>query len=478
MGCQKTPAFEEEEANPLAFPDTIAQLIQTGCATSGCHDKESHQAAAGLDLSNWKTLFKGSRNNAVVIPFAPDKSPLLFILNRDEVFASTLLPTMPLGGPHLSKEEVELVYQWISEGAPNATGQTALSNISISTSIVILNSLCQEVCYLDTRSGLITRYFSLDQEAASGFPTEIIVDSNNASWCVLYTSGQLRCHDFKTGMFNNEYVLPQGTWRTMHKQAVTEQWVFIDWSGNTSFSGGRCATLDPITGVVEVQTFENDQVFFPYGWTSASAKTHYTSANMSDAIYELTSTATGFEIARILPLDEGDFKPQSGKLRPGNLLVSEDKKSIYVSCERSAEVRKLDLQTGKLLATIAVGTLPQEMIIDTKRNLLYVACTEDKASFSSGKSSVMAIDLEMNQVVETWNAGYQSRGLVLDQKFGYLYVANRNADPVGADAPHHYTSCEGNNGYITRIDLFQMRVDDHYRAEVSVDPYAMDFFRE
>ena len=69
IACQKKadPAFTE-----TSFPDEIEEIILNKCATSGCHNDKSFVNAANLNLSSWQTLFEGSVNGAVVIPFAPE----------------------------------------------------------------------------------------------------------------------------------------------------------------------------------------------------------------------------------------------------------------------------------------------------------------------------------------------------------------------------------------------------------------------
>ncbi|MCH8331192.1 MAG: hypothetical protein IH946_07400 [Bacteroidetes bacterium] len=69
--------------------------------------------------------------------------------------------------------------------------------------------------------------------------------------------------------------------------------------------------------------------------------------------------------------------------------------------------------------------------------------------------------------------GYQPRGLSIDETNGLLYVANRNADPQGADVPHHFTDCEGNNGYVTLIDMSKLEVLTTFNTETSVDSFSM-----
>jgi len=77
------------------------------------------------------------------------------------------------------------------------------------------------------------------------------------------------------------------------------------------------------------------------------------------------------------------------------------------------------------------------------------------------------------ELLETIHPGYQPKGITLDEANQLAYIANRNADPTGADAPHHYTECEDNNGYITLLDLNTLTMVEGRKTEVSVAPYSI-----
>ncbi len=71
-----------------------------------------HGGQAGLWLTSYEHLMAGSRHGPVVIPGDPEASELV----RRLTGASQ--PAMPLGGPPLPPDRIELVRRWIAEGAP------------------------------------------------------------------------------------------------------------------------------------------------------------------------------------------------------------------------------------------------------------------------------------------------------------------------------------------------------------------------
>jgi hypothetical protein len=81
------------------YPSEVAEIIVHRCATSGCHNTASSEAAAGLNLDSWHNAFLGSRGGSAIIPYSPDQSYLLHAVNTDTSNGDPILtPTMPLNG--------------------------------------------------------------------------------------------------------------------------------------------------------------------------------------------------------------------------------------------------------------------------------------------------------------------------------------------------------------------------------------------
>jgi hypothetical protein len=71
-----------------------------------CHSPTNAQA--GLDLTSYESLMDEQAHDPVVIPYEPDNSTLVEVLENQQ---------MPQGGPYLSPGEIDLIRQWILEGA-------------------------------------------------------------------------------------------------------------------------------------------------------------------------------------------------------------------------------------------------------------------------------------------------------------------------------------------------------------------------
>ena len=91
-----TPIFGQIDYN-----SDIQPLLNSSCIS--CHGN-----SAGLDLSSYNNLMAGGDYGDIVIPFDYINSELWIRVNSGQ---------MPPGGEDLTAEEVNLVAQWINEGA-------------------------------------------------------------------------------------------------------------------------------------------------------------------------------------------------------------------------------------------------------------------------------------------------------------------------------------------------------------------------
>ena len=119
----------------LCFNQDILPIHVSYCAKSGCHDATTQQGDIIL------TSYQNVMNTAEVSPGNPLSSKLYTVLVTNDV--GDKMP--PVGSQHLSNNEINLIRQWISEGAINDNTCTACdtSNITYSGTISsTINSSC------------------------------------------------------------------------------------------------------------------------------------------------------------------------------------------------------------------------------------------------------------------------------------------------------------------------------------------------
>ncbi|HIA35660.1 MAG TPA: hypothetical protein EYN89_02730, partial [Flavobacteriales bacterium] len=123
-----TCTWDKSPPDYKGYPENIGAIMLTKCATPGCHNDISKDAAGGLSLTSWDKLFEGTVDNAAVVPYRPDQSFLMFFINTYADLGQTLTPVMPYNAPPLTKQEVIDIQDWISNGAPDKDGFVKFSD--------------------------------------------------------------------------------------------------------------------------------------------------------------------------------------------------------------------------------------------------------------------------------------------------------------------------------------------------------------
>lgn len=105
-------------------------------------------------------------------------------------------------------------------------------------------------------------------------------------------------------------------------------------------------------------------------------------------------------------------------------VLSPDAKELYVSCWGCGKLLVFDTTNEEFVASIAVGSHPNEILLSKKGAFLFVANSDD--------NSVSVIDRKSRKVIETLNAalspnapaGSTTNGLALSKNGKQLYIAN------------------------------------------------------
>ncbi|MDA1213558.1 MAG: hypothetical protein O2955_13670 [Planctomycetota bacterium] len=108
-----------DESTGISFYRKIRPVLQRRC--SGCH--QPAKAGGELNLTSFEGLLKGGENGAGFTAGKPDESIILDYITGDP-------PQMPLNDAPLSSEQIELIRQWIAEGAHNDTPDSITDTIS------------------------------------------------------------------------------------------------------------------------------------------------------------------------------------------------------------------------------------------------------------------------------------------------------------------------------------------------------------
>ncbi|NPD45451.1 MULTISPECIES: c-type cytochrome domain-containing protein [unclassified Lentimicrobium] len=161
-------------SDTVYFVNDIQPLINSTCATSGCHDAAS--AEHGVDLSSYIRIIKTGE----VKPFRPEDSELYEVLFED---GDDLMPPPPMAS--LTREQKELIRKWISQGAKNnqCIEDCNLESVSFANDIqTIISNNCAS-CHTGANPEggiLLSNYTEISFVANSGLLVNVLSGSNGA----------------------------------------------------------------------------------------------------------------------------------------------------------------------------------------------------------------------------------------------------------------------------------------------------------
>ena len=91
----------------VSFQNDVLPILTQRCALSGCHVAGGPR---GIDLRSYESVLEGGQRGAIVV--AGDAA-------GSEIVNQIATGNMPPGGPPLEDAQVQLITDWINDGAEN-----------------------------------------------------------------------------------------------------------------------------------------------------------------------------------------------------------------------------------------------------------------------------------------------------------------------------------------------------------------------
>lgn len=452
---------KEDDPKPVfndgCYPPAVAEIIVKKCATSGCHNTQSKDAASGLDLSSWETMFLGNRNGAVSIPYRSDQSTLFYFINTDSTLGIVQKPTMPFNGIPLSKAEVLTIRNWIDAGAPNCNGMIKFSDNPSRKKIYIANQGCDLVGVHDAVTKVVMRYINVGNSPSIESPHMIKISPDGQYWYVAFiNSTVLQKYRTSDDSFVGEANITQGSWNTFTiSPDGSKAWV-VDFS-----SAGRIAYVNLNTMQLELMYSDPGMFNSPHGsMISPDGNILYVTGQLSNVIYkwDVTNTLTP-DYEEIIISNSGGATAESHEI-----IFSPDGTKYFITCTGRDEVRVFSYPDDNFIAAIPTADYPLEMSVSPDNGLIFVTCEVANA--------VTVIDYTNLTAVKNIPVGFQPHGVAVDDVKNQVYITNRNTPSSGGPPPHHTSSCGGRNGYLTIINMASLQQIPGFKMELSVDPYS------
>jgi YVTN family beta-propeller protein len=480
---------DQSDASYGNYPPEIGKLMLTKCATSGCHDNKSYQAAGNLNLSTWEKLFEGSPSGSVVIAGRADVSSMCYYINYEnngeklDPNLPSAKPYMPYNNTALSLAEYNLIKNWINSGAVNDKGEKRFNNSNVTQKYYVTNQGCDEVCVMDAKSSLPMRYVKVGVSPSPELPHMVRVSPDGKYWYVCFIGNQNATVTTPTNIFQKYDAVTDELLATCLLRNTNGTQISDATSWNTFAirpDGKEACISDLSSGIivrVNLLTMQTISLF------KARDKAHGTAYSKSgDTLYVTHQYSNKIEKINLADTTERELVEITGSTttansQPHEIIFSPNHQFYFLSCQSSSvdAISVVNTRDDTRVKLIPTGIFPQEMAISKKRNLLFVTCTEDNTNAAPGtKGVITVIDMNTLSVIKTISdVGYQPHGIAIDDVNDRIIVASRNANPTGP-APHHASNCGGRNGFVTTFDLntFQKLKK---RIELLPDPYSVAF---
>jgi YVTN family beta-propeller protein len=470
VSCKKSidPSFEESN-----FPVEVEKIIITKCSTVGCHNDNSFQNAANLNLSSWSKMLQGGVSGSVVIPYFVEQSSLFQFVNTYSNLGLSSTPTMPLNAPILSTQEVTTIKNWIEKGCRNKANEMPFQqNYANRKKAYICNQGCDLVSVIDIETNLVIRYVKVGHDPnAIELPHGIKTSKDGKYWYVCFNAGSyLQKFDAQTDLFVSETNIGPGNWNVIGISSDNNIGYVSDLASN-----GKLVVVNLQTMQIQNTISGSGLLVSPHGIAlTQTGDTIYVSAQYGNMIYRVVPSL--FQIDKI-SIEKGKPPVTVPQLKdPHEILMNADFSKYFITCEASNEVVVMDAKVDTILKTIPVGIYPKALAFSKTKNQLFVTCQEDNSIIYPTlkvKGTVYVIDMNTLNVVKILDEKfYQPHGIAVDDRTNKLFVVSRNSNPNGP-APHHASGCDGRNGFFHVIDLNTWKVIKR-NSELSTDPYNMD----
>ncbi|HVZ38793.1 MAG TPA: beta-propeller fold lactonase family protein [Candidatus Kapabacteria bacterium] len=425
-GCKSDPTGPPPVVIPgptetIIYSKHIQPIFTNSCGGTGCH--LSNDNLNGVLLDSWEHLMSGAADyGAEIVPYSVAKSHLFQHINSDTTLSPVVEPVqrMPLARSPLPQEQVDAIRRWIAEGAKNDNGEVALGTPS-RPRVYVAAQADDAVTVIDQATQLVARYIPVGS-ITGGAPESphnlVLSPDGNYLYVNLIVAGMVEKYDAHT-------FAKLGSVRV----GLSPAQIAITHDGSTLYVSNFDQTLAQ-TFVMRLNAATltvTDTIFdvglAPHGVTlSADEKYLYTTNAFSDDISEIDLSTLQVK-RRFLATPDSPLPPSTKPLlQPYQSVISHDGRYLFFSCRVHSQVRVVDLTTGRVIDSIAVGTTPLVLNMTPDGREIWVP--------NQAAASLTVIDVASRSVVAT----------ITDLK------QQPHAVGFSADGRTAFLSCENQNG--------------------------------
>lgn len=430
QSCEQDFVNTPESEKPVPFPPEIDSVFKTtygpnnlSCAAAQCHASENDPG--GLNLSDWKKTLNGSKNGTMVIPYNGFWSHLISYLNLDTTKAPIIYidpNSFQYNNHKIDTHSVSKLIKWINEGAKDANGNVAFTNVPNNEKGFITNQSADVVAVIKPNDKQVIRLIPVGGRPSTiDAPHYITLSPDNKFFYVsLIQEGYVEKYDVTT---HTQIGRMQAGLNPAH--------IVISPDGSTGFvtnfdaSGTERTVRKFNTETMQVMEQLSDPMMTaPHGMAlSNDGQYLYVTSQIGEFIFKMNtnyfSNHDSLISAQIGSLPQGSYKPYQ-------VILSSDNNFLFVSCVASNEVRVYNSSDLTFVRSYPVGKNPLLMKFIKNSNELFVCNRND--------SSVTVINTSTHDIRTVHDAGVQPHGVDFTSDGQYAYIACETQ--LGFDGHH------------------------------------------
>lgn len=441
-------AIDENDNNGGFESSAVSLIISQNCATFGCHAGANPKN--GLSLENHSSLIKGSNSRPlpgggtyggdVVVPFRPEKS-LLY-----QMISGGTSVQMPYGRSALSTSDINLVKEWIENGALDYSGAVPFENPS-SYRVYVCNQGADQLSLIDASGGVVSRVVDLDRTPNFNDKPHMVKEYGDYYYVTLIGTGQL----LKLNKSDNSIA---GSVSNLGVPGMIQ----LTSDGRKAYVS-RSSTAQSIYSSIYVIDTENMTLQKELE-LSVVGVPHGISLSSDDSKLYVANFTRGYIHTIDAALDqETSFTYLGEETRPMQAALSPDDSFLYISASGTNQILVIETMTMQQTAAIQTGMMPMHIAVSSDGNRIYVP--------AMGENSVQVIEKNF----DTWGivSTITHRGLSMphgadlssDDK--YLFVSSRNTS--GSFVPAYSVNGEGKPGTVCIINTETLTVEKLLEVE-------------
>jgi len=394
-------------------------------------------------------MVKGYRIGSSIIPYSAYWSSLVSHINRDTNISIVAEPMMPKYRPSVNQGEplpqnvVNLIVQWINEGAKNDDGTVAYQNAT--RKAFITNQASDYVAVVNLDNNFVIRLVPVGgRDNILDAPHNVEVDKQgNYFYVTLITEGYIEKFNASTYEKAGRFQITTSPGHVVITADGTKGYV----TSYDLFGNERSVKCFDTRNMTVISSISDVTMNATHGEKLTHDGNYLVTVSQIGEYVQIIRTSDN-EIDETVPV-ANDVPPNgngTGRYRPIAVSISPNDNYAFVTCFQSSEVRVLDLQTRNFVAVIPVGLQPIQSDCSPNGQWCYVA------NRNSGTVTVINIHtLSVEKTID--DIGIQPHGVSFTPDGRYVYVTCESQQ-LGNPYVHHPLTGNVRPGTTAVIDVF------------------------